>query len=122
LHVGTEKVATGKARLRKYVVTENVTKTVPVTREEVRLEREPITDANAGDALSGGDLPSEEHEVTLHEERVVTNKETVPVERVKVDTDTVTEERQVDEQVRHEEIVLDDDATDGRTTGSADQR
>lgn len=122
LHVGTEKVATGKARLRKYVVTENVTKTVPVTREEVRLEREPITDANAGDALSGGDLTSEEHEVTLHEDRVVTNKETVPVERVKVDTDTVTEERQVDEQVRHEEIVLDDDATDGRTTGSADQR
>ena len=46
LHVGTERVSTGKARLRKYVVTENVTTTVPVTHEEVRMEREPITEAN----------------------------------------------------------------------------
>lgn len=122
LHVGTEKVETGRARLRKYVVTENVTKTVPVTREEVRLEREPITDANRDQAVSGGDLTSEEHEVTLHEDRVVVDKDTVPVERVKVDVDTVTDQRQVDEQVRHEEIALDDDATDGRTAGSADQR
>ncbi len=116
LHVGTEKVATGKARLRKYVVTENVTKTVPVTREEVRLEREPITEANAGDAHSGGDLTSEEHEVTLHEDRVVTQKETVPVERVRVDKDTVTEQQHVDEEVRHEEIELDGESTG--TTGT----
>ena len=50
LHVGTEKVQTGRARLRKYVVTEKQNVTVPVSREEVRLEREPITDANVGDA------------------------------------------------------------------------
>ncbi|MEU2350820.1 DUF2382 domain-containing protein, partial [Modestobacter sp. NPDC013298] len=31
------------ARLRKYVVTEDVTTTVPVSHEEVRIEREPIT-------------------------------------------------------------------------------
>lgn len=116
LDVGTQNVATGKARLRKYVVTENVTKTVPVSREEVRVEREPITDANRGDAVSGGDLTSEEHEVTLHEDRVVTNKETVPVERVRADTTTVTEEERVNEQVRHEEIELDEDATTGRST------
>ncbi len=43
----------GRARLlRKYVVTENVTQTVPVQREEVRLEREPITEANRGAAGS----------------------------------------------------------------------
>ena len=36
----------GRARLRKYVVTEKETVTVPVQREEVRIEREPITDAN----------------------------------------------------------------------------
>ena len=117
LHVGTEKVATGKARLRKYIVTENVTKTVPVSREEVRLEREPITDGNVGDATSGGDLTSEEHEVTLNEERVVTNKETVPVERVRVDKDTVTDQEQVSEEVRHEEVELDNDGTTG-TTGT----
>ena len=46
LRVGTETVEAGRARLRKYVVTENVSTTVPVSHEEVRVEREPITDAN----------------------------------------------------------------------------
>ena len=104
LRVGTEQVTTGKARLRKYVVTENVTKTVPVSHEEVRIEREPITDANRGDAVSGGDITSEEHEVELTEERVVVDKETVPVERVRMDVDTVTGEEQVTEEVRKEQI------------------
>ncbi|HCA88526.1 PRC and DUF2382 domain-containing protein [Janibacter terrae] len=107
LDVGTEKVATGRARLRKYVVTENVTTTVPVQREEVRLEREPITDANRDQALAGGELTEEEHEVTLTQERVVVNKETVPVERVRLGTETVTEEQQITEQVRKEQIEAD---------------
>jgi len=109
LHVGTEKVQTGRARLRKYVVTENQTVTVPVSREEVRLEREPITDANAGDALSGPDISEEEHEVVLTEERPVIAKETVPVERVRLDKETVTENETVTGEVRKEEIELDDD-------------
>ncbi|CAA9378514.1 PRC and DUF2382 domain-containing protein [uncultured Nocardioides sp.] len=119
LHVGTERHATGRARLRKYIVTENVTKTVPVSREEVRLEREPITEANRGDALDGPDLSTEEHDVVLNEERVVVDKETVPVERVRVDKDTVTEEQRVDETVRKEEVELDQSGVtdDGRTRG-----
>ena len=68
LRVGTERRETGRARLRKYVVTENVQQTVPVQREEVRVEREPITDANRDAAMSGGELTEEEHEVTLHAE------------------------------------------------------
>lgn len=107
LHVGTETREAGRARLRKYIVTENVTTTVPVSREEVRLEREPITDANRDEAVSGGDLTTEEHDVVLTEERVVVNKETVPVERVRVDKDVVTEEQQVSEQVRKEQIELE---------------
>jgi uncharacterized protein (TIGR02271 family) len=107
LHVGTENVETGRARLRKYVVTENVSRTVPVSHEEVRVEREPITDANVGAALDGPELSEEEHEVTLHAERPVVDKETVPVERVRLGTETVTEQQQVDEQVRHEEIETD---------------
>lgn len=112
LNVGTEKQATGRARLRKYITTENVTTTVPVQREEVRLEREPITDANAGDAMSGAELTESEHEVTLHEERPVVQKETVPVERVRLEKDTVTDEVQVDEEVRKERIE-----TEGTGTG-----
>jgi len=104
LRVGTQQQETGKVRLRKYVVTEQQQVTVPVEREEVRLEREPITDANRGEALSGPDISEEVHEVTLHEERPVVQKETVPVERVRLDTDTVTEDVQVSEEVRKEQI------------------
>lgn len=114
LNVGTQTVETGRARLRKYVVTENVTQTVPVSHEEVRIEREPITDANRGEALAGGDLTSEEHEVALHAEQPVVAKETVPVERVRLGTETVTGTEQVNEQIRKEEI--DTDGVDNNPT------
>jgi uncharacterized protein (TIGR02271 family) len=107
LNVGTERQATGRVRLRKYVTTENVTKTIPVQREEVRLEREPITDANRGAALSGPDISEEEHELVLHEERPVVEKETVPVERVRLDKDVVQEDVTVNEEVRKEHIDAD---------------
>ena len=41
--VGTRQEETGRARLRKYIVTEDVQRTVPISTEEVRVEREPIT-------------------------------------------------------------------------------
>ena len=107
LNVGTRSEEVGRARLRKYVVSENVTQTVPVSREEVRLEREPITDANVGRAMDGPAISEEEHEVTLHAERPVVEKEAVPVERVRLDKQTVQEQVQVNEQVRKEQIDLD---------------
>jgi uncharacterized protein (TIGR02271 family) len=115
LRVGTEKVEAGRARLRKYVVTEQQSVQVPVTREEIRVEREPITDANRGDALSGADISEEEHEVVLHEERPVVATEAVPVERVRLGTETVTDEQTVSGEVRKEQIELDDDTTSYRT-------
>ncbi|MCA0143382.1 DUF2382 domain-containing protein [Blastococcus sp. LR1] len=115
LSVGTRSEEVGRARLRKYVVSENVTETVAVAREEVRVEREPITDANVGNALDGPAISEEEHEVTLHAERPVVAKEAVPVERVRLDTQTVTEQATVNEEVRKEQIELDaDDVTRGR--------
>ena len=107
LDVGTRSEEVGRARLRKYVVTENVTETVPVTREEVRVEREPITDANVGNALDGPAISEEEHEVTLHAERPVVEKEAVPVERVRLDKETVTDEATVTEGLRKEEIEVE---------------
>jgi uncharacterized protein (TIGR02271 family) len=100
LNVGTRSQEVGRARLRKYVVTENVTETVPVSREEVRLEREPITDANIDKAMSGPAISEEEHEVVLHAETPVVEKEAVPVERVRLDKTTVTDETQVSEGLR----------------------
>jgi uncharacterized protein (TIGR02271 family) len=107
LNVGTERVEAGRARLRKYVVTENVTETVPVSHEEVRVQREPITDANMGNAMDGPAISEEEHEVTLHAERPVVEKEAVPVERVRLDTETVTGQEQVTDTVRKEQVDTD---------------
>jgi uncharacterized protein (TIGR02271 family) len=109
LQVGTQTREAGRARLRKYVVTEEQQVTVPVSREEVRVEREPITDANLDAATSGPAISEEEHEVTLREETPVVEKRAVPKERVRLDTETVTDERQVSEEVRKERIEVDDD-------------
>jgi uncharacterized protein (TIGR02271 family) len=109
LRVGTQTRERGRARLRKHVTTEQQTVTVPVQREEVRVEREPITDANLDAATSGPAISEEEHEVTLHEEEVVVDKRAVPRERVRLDTETVTDERQVAEEVRKEQIEIDGD-------------
>jgi uncharacterized protein (TIGR02271 family) len=115
LDVGTRSEEVGRARLRKYVVTENVTTTVPVSREEVVVEREPITEANIGDAMDGPAISEEEHEVTLHAERPVVDKEAVPVERVRLDKQTVTDQAQVDETVRKEQIDVDGAPDTGRS-------
>jgi uncharacterized protein (TIGR02271 family) len=109
LRVGKTQREAGKARLRKYVVTENVQQTVPVQREEVRLEREPVTDANFDEATSGADISESEHEVVLTEERPVAEKRTVPKERVRVTKDTITEEEQVSGEVRKEQIEVEGD-------------
>jgi uncharacterized protein (TIGR02271 family) len=108
LRVGTRTQETGRVRLRKYVVTENVQQTVPVQREEVRIEREPITDTNRDQALDGPEISDEEHEVILHAEEPVVEKRTVPKERVRLDTDTVTEEQNVSEEIRKERIEVED--------------
>ena len=107
LRVGTESRATGRARLRKYVTTEHQSVTVPVTHEEVRVVREPITDENRGEALQGADITEAEHEVTLHEEVPVVSTEVRPKERVRLDTEEVTEQEQVGADVRKEHIDID---------------
>ncbi|CAM5557338.1 DUF2382 domain-containing protein [Streptomyces fumanus] len=118
LRVGVERHESGRARLRKYVVTEEVEQTVPVRHEEVRVEREPITEANRGDALAGPEISEAEHEVTLHEERAVVETETVPVERVRLTTEEHVENETVRGQVRKERIetegVEDDTGRTGR--------
>ncbi|GGL85598.1 DUF2382 domain-containing protein [Glutamicibacter protophormiae] len=106
LRVGTESVETGRVRLRKYVVTEDVTTTVPVSHEEVRVEREPL----AGDAAGEPELGEQEEEVTLHAERPVVEKEAVPVEKVRLGTETVTEDEQVTERLRKEEVETEGDS------------
>lgn len=110
LNVGTERVESGRVRLRKYVVTEQQQVTVPVSHEEVHVEREPISAADR-DRMTGdaGKLKESEQEVVLHEEKPVVRTETVPVERVRLGTDTVTDEQTVGGEVHKERIDIDGD-------------
>ena len=114
VNVGKTTEEAGRVRLRKYVTTEQETHTVPVRKEKAVLEREPVTDANVGSATSGPDLSDEEHEVVLNEERVTVDKTVEPVERVRVGTETVTDEQTVTEEVRKEHIEADGDVDDNR--------
>ncbi|WP_226350036.1 DUF2382 domain-containing protein [Pseudonocardia sp. ICBG601] len=106
LRVGTETEETGRVALRKYVVTEDQTVTVPVSHEEVRLEREPIDGTEA--KARPGAMGEAEHEVTLHRERPVVDKTTEAVEKVRLGTRTVTEDEKVSDTVRKERIEVDD--------------
>jgi uncharacterized protein (TIGR02271 family) len=115
LRIGKTERESGRVRLRKYVVEDEVTERVPVQREEVRVEREPITDANVGDAKDGPAISEEEHEVVLHEEEVMVDKQAVPKERIRLDKDTHTDEEQVSETLRKEEVDVDGEGED-RTT------
>ena len=109
LRVGKSRRERGRARLKKYVVTDQVTQTVPLRHEEVRIEREPITDANIDRALAGPDISEEEHEVVLHAEEPVVEKRAVAKERVRLAKDQVTEEQQISEELRKEQIQQEGD-------------
>ena len=116
LHVGVRSQAVGVARLRKYVTTEVVTQTVPVTHEELVLDRHPIA-ASEESQPAGVELREEIRDVVLHAQQVVTAKETVPVERIRLGTRSVTEQQTVTAEISKENVVLDgDDSTPTTTT------
>jgi uncharacterized protein (TIGR02271 family) len=106
LRIETERVPRTRVVLRKVVVTEQRTVSVPVRREEYRLIREPITDA---DPVAGGVIGPDEQEVVLYEERVVVTTEVVPVERIRLVKEEVVETREVSGALRRERIELADE-------------
>lgn len=107
LNVGKERVDAGRVRIRKYVVTDQETVTVPVEREEYEVVREPIADGERG-----GSLGEDSAEVHLSEERPVVDKEVVDAERVGLKTHTVTDQQQVRAEVGHEEFEVDEAGSD----------
>ncbi|MGY1764252.1 PRC and DUF2382 domain-containing protein [Geodermatophilus sp. SYSU D00779] len=113
LRVATERYAAKRVRVVKYVVTEEVQVTVPIRREEIRIEEVPLDDgapatAGALDAVGTGGLPET---IVLHAERPVVSTEVVPVERVRLRTEWVQEQQQVRDQVRRERVDVDQDRT-----------
>ncbi|MDO5502672.1 MAG: YsnF/AvaK domain-containing protein, partial [Actinomycetia bacterium] len=113
LRVGTEQQETGRARLRKYTTTEEETVTVPVEKERLVVEREPIEGDGTRSAGSIGDGDGDvEEDIVLREERPVVDKETVDVENVRVGKETVTDDQTVTEEVRKEHIDVDGEGLD----------
>jgi stress response protein YsnF/sporulation protein YlmC with PRC-barrel domain len=111
VHITTEEREVGHARLRKVVVTENVTTSVPLSHEEVRVVHEPISsDERTG--IRGSRIGEAQTEVTLHADQPVIRKESVPVERVRLETEKVTEQREISTEVRKEQIEYDNDLED----------
>jgi uncharacterized protein (TIGR02271 family) len=106
LEVGTTSREAGRVRLRKWVDVERVETTVPVSREEVRVEREPITDGNIDRAMAGAEIAESEHEVVLHEEEAVANTRVQPKERIRLDKEVVTDEEQVSADLRKERVEV----------------
>ena len=129
LVVGTERVATTRARLVKYVVTEEVQITVPIRREEIRVEQVPIDSVDdgpgeslltddrpgAGPSAAASGLPSE---IILHTERPVVTVEVVPTERVRLRTQVVDGQETITEQVQREQVVVDRDAAPGTSVAA----
>lgn len=109
LNVSKENVQTGEARLRKFVVTETETVDVPVSREEVRVVRTPIT---GDEEVDGQPLTEGEASVVLHEERVNVSKDTVAKEKVALEKEQVTETQRVSEELKKERIETEGAATD----------
>jgi stress response protein YsnF len=122
LRTGTEKVAARRVRLVKYVVTEQVQITVPIRREEIRIEEVPLDSPDPGpgeslvaagrhaDGADDADLPEV---IVLHAERPVVSVEVVPIERVRLRTEVVEGSEQVTERVQRERIVVDTDRLPG---------
>ncbi|MFI7098240.1 PRC and DUF2382 domain-containing protein [Streptomyces sp. NPDC050161] len=111
MQIGTEERESGRAHLRKRVVTEDVHRTVPVSHEEVRMVRERITDDERMSGRTPPRISDGEVEVVLHEEQAVVSKKTVPVERVRLETERVTEQKEVNIEIRKEQLEFDDGTT-----------
>jgi uncharacterized protein (TIGR02271 family) len=114
VNVGTESREAGRARLRKYVTTETQTVNVPVSKEKLVVERNPVEGRSSTGTIS--DDGEQVEEITLREERAVVDKDVVDVEEVRVAKEQVTETQQVSEQVRkeHAEVDVEGDIDSGR--------
>ena len=102
---------TERVRLRKRIVEEEVTVSVTLRREELVVERVPVDDPAAEPERGGGDQQLTEGvlEFVLLAEEPVVEKRVVPVERVRVERDTIVEQRRITDHVRKERAEAESD-------------
>lgn len=104
LRVYKERVQRGSVTVRKEVVTERQNIEVPVTREEVVIERHA---AEGTEPATAGFQDQKEIRVPLSEERVKVEKRPVVREDVVVGKRTVKDTETVSDDVRHEEMKVE---------------
>ncbi len=112
LRAGKKTEEAGKVRLMKYVVTENATVTIPLSREKVRIVREPVTSENWDESGRGPAMTEDQQEVVLHQEVPTVEKETIPREHVRMSKDQETTKRTVNGEIRKERVDVDRQNTD----------
>jgi uncharacterized protein (TIGR02271 family) len=110
LRAGTREREAGALNVRKRVRTEREQVNVPTRHEEVSVERVPVNDREASEAEIGDDEVS----MPVVEEEVVTEKRPVVKEELRIRKDTVQDEEVVEEDVRKEEVDVDDQTTTRR--------
>jgi uncharacterized protein (TIGR02271 family) len=108
LWIATHRRETQRARLTRYVETETVTKTVEVRHEQVRVEYEPIPGADEVDRLDTGSAAGRDGWMVLYDEEVVVTTRRVPRERVRLRTHTITQDREISEVLRKEQVEVND--------------
>jgi uncharacterized protein (TIGR02271 family) len=101
IRVDKERVEQGELLIRKEVITDTQMIAVPVTREELVIERRS-KDGSRSDVLRGQQIVR----VPISEERVLIRKETVLNERVSVRRRRIEEKKRVSVPVKHEEIEV----------------
>jgi uncharacterized protein (TIGR02271 family) len=104
LKVDTKQVPRGQAGVRKRVVTEQQHRTVPVEREELRVQREPIP---PGEGDRDAEMSADERTIELREEQPVVDKQVVPKERVRIGKEVVRDQEHVSEPVRKEQVEVE---------------
>jgi uncharacterized protein (TIGR02271 family) len=109
LRVGTRERGAGTLNVRKRVRTDRERVEVPTRREEVHVDRVPIDNES-----SGAEIGEDEISVPLTEEEVVVEKRPIAKEEVRIRKDVVEDTEVVEEDVRREEVEIDD-ATERRT-------
>jgi uncharacterized protein (TIGR02271 family) len=113
-----ERVKRGEVRIHKDVITENQSVQVPVTREELVLERTPAS----GQRVTGEIGRDEEIRVPLTEERVRVEKQPVVNEEIRVGKRQVQTNQEVSDKVRHEELRVDKDGIDNEVETEGGRR
>lgn len=101
LAVGKRRVASGEVEVGKRVETQQVRESVPVTREEVTIERRPATGMSTAPTIEEGEI-----HVPLSHEEVIVEKRVVPKEELVIKKHQVQGEQVVEDEVRRERVEV----------------